>query len=538
LNYTREGRADGDLVGEARFELTTPCSQSRCATKLRHSPVRRGDASRPERWSRHLGAGRSCGSVRGDQYTASSVKSTVEPLEGNKVRLSVEVDESELEPAIDAAFQRIAREVRLPGFRPGKAPRKLLEARLGTGMAREEALREAVPGYYAEAVATHEVDVIAPPEIEITDGADAGPVAFDAVVEVRPTVNVAGYENLRVEIPAPVPTDADVEAHVDRLRDQYAELVTVERAAKDGDHVTIDIDGTRDGEPLEGYSAEGYVYEVGRGSNIPQIDENLRGASAGDTLEFTGDDHTHDEDDQPDHGPIEFVVRVDEVQEKVLPDLTDEWVAEASEVTSVDELRADLRDRLTRSRAAQAETAIRERTAAALAELLDIEPPEALVSSEMQNRVQDMAMRLQAQGIQLDQFLAMTGQTQASFVEGLRDTAHQAVLVDLALRAVADAEAIECTDDDLDAELTEVAQQVGQPADAVRDQFERGGQLAAVRSDIRKRKALDWLIERVEVVDEEGNPIDRAELQAAIDAAEAPTDDDTHDDTDEDEDEQ
>jgi trigger factor len=477
------------------------------------------------------------GRVRGDQYTPSSVKSTVEPLEGNKVRLSVEVDESELEPAIDAAFQRIAREVRLPGFRPGKAPRKLLEARLGTGMAREEALREAVPGYYAEAVASHEVDVIAAPEIEITDGAESGPVTFDAVVEVRPTVNVAGYASLRVEIPAPVPSDADVDAQVDRLRDQYAELVTVERAAQDGDHVTLDIEGSRDGEPLEGYTAASYVYEVGRGSNIPQIDENLRGASAGDRLEFTGDDHTHDEGDEPDHGPIDFVVQVIEVQEKVLPELSDDWVAEASEMSTVDQLRADLRERLSRARAAQAESAIRDRTAAALAELIDLEPPEAMVSSEMQNRIQDMAMRLQAQGIQLDQFLAMTGQTQTSFVEGLRDTAQQAVLVDLALRAVAEAEGIECTDDDLDAELAEVAEQVGEGAEAVRAQFERGGQLAAVRSDVRKRKALDWLIERVEVVDDGGNSIDRAELRAAIEAAEAPTDTDDTDDTDEDEDE-
>jgi trigger factor len=153
--------------------------------------------------------------------------------------------------------------------------------------------------------------------------------------------------------------------------------------------------------------------------------------------------------------------------------------------------------------------------------------PEALVSSEMQNRIQDMAMRLQAQGIQLDQFLAMTGQSQTSFVEGLRDTAQQAVLVDLALRAVAEAEGIDCTDGDLHAELAEVAGQVGQSVDAVREQFERGGQLSAVRSDVRKRKALDWLIERVEVVDEEGNPIDRAELQAALDADEAPEPDDT-----------
>ncbi|MFP4513105.1 MAG: trigger factor [Acidimicrobiales bacterium] len=465
------------------------------------------------------------------------MKSTVEPLEGNKVRLSIEVDESELEPAMDEAFKRIAREVRLPGFRPGKAPRKLLEARLGPGVAREEALREAVPGYYAEAVATHEVDVIASPEIEITDGAETGPVSFDAVVEVRPVVNVAGYANLRVEVPSPTPSDDDVEAQLERMREQHAELVTVDRPAQDGDHVVIDIEGSRDGEPLEGFTATGYTYELGQGSVIPEIDENLRGASAGDTLTFTGDDHTHEEEDEPDHGPIDFVVEVIEVQEKVLPELTDEWAAEASEFETLDELRADIRNRLVETRASQAQSAIREKTAAAVAELVDLEPPEALVSSEMQNRVQDMAMRLQAQGIELDQFLAMTGQTQESFVEGLRDTASQAVLVDLALRAVAEAEGIEVSDDDVEAEFADVAERVGESIEAVREQFERSGQLAAIRSDLAKQKALDQLIEQVEVVDEDGKPIDRSELDAVLAAAEEDATD--PDDTDpEDEDEQ
>ena len=140
------------------------------------------------------------------------MKSTVEPLEGNKVKLSVEVDETEFEPEVDAAFRRIAQEVKLPGFRPGKAPRKILEARLGVGYAREEALRESLPGYYADAVREHDVDVIAPPEIDITDGQEAGAVTFEAVVEVRPVVTVPGYDSLRVEIPSPEVTDDDIDA--------------------------------------------------------------------------------------------------------------------------------------------------------------------------------------------------------------------------------------------------------------------------------------------------------------------------------------
>ncbi|MFT5204425.1 MAG: trigger factor, partial [Candidatus Aldehydirespiratoraceae bacterium] len=170
--------------------------------------------------------------------SSSNVSSTVELLDDNKVKLSVEVDETAFDSALNDAFKRIAKEVRMPGFRPGKAPRKLLEAQFGHGVGREEALREALPDYYAEAVVAHDVDVIAPPEIDITGGQEEGQVTFDAVVEIRPVVEVGGYDGLRVTIPSPVPSDEEIDEQIDRMRQQYAEFVTVERAAADGDHVT------------------------------------------------------------------------------------------------------------------------------------------------------------------------------------------------------------------------------------------------------------------------------------------------------------
>ena len=459
------------------------------------------------------------------------MKTSVEPLEGNKVKVSVEVDESELEPAIDAAFKRIAREVRLPGFRPGKAPRKLLEARIGVLAAREEAFREALPEWYARAVRDHDVDVIAAPEIDITAGQEAGPVAFDAVVEVRPRVQIAGYESLRVEIPSPHPSDDDVEAQLERIRDQYAELETVERPADEGDRVLIDIEGTRDGEPVEGLSATDYLYEVGLGAVAPELDEELRGASAGDELFIEVDEEGHEDHD---HGPLQLEVTVKEVREKILPELTDEWAAEASEFDTVEELRADLRDRLARTRIVQAETALREKAAEALAALVDDELPEALVSSEVQHRLQDMAMRLQAQGIQLEQYLQLTGRAPEDFIAELRDAADRAVRVDLGLRALAEAEGIEPTDDDLEEELREVAERVNQPVDVVRATLEQQEQIAGIRSELRSRAALAWLVERVEVVDPDGNAIDRADLELPPDepdeSDEAPESDEEEDD--------
>ena len=180
------------------------------------------------------------------------MKAVVEPLEGNKVKLSIEVDEQEFEKAIDAAFRKIAREVRIPGFGPGKAPRRILEARLGKETGQEEALRDALPDYYSQALREHDVDAIAAPEIDITAGEESGPVAFDAVVEVRPQLQLAGYGGLRVEIPSPMVTEEDIDTQVDRLRGNFGELTKIARPARDGDLLTIDLKGTRDGERCAG----------------------------------------------------------------------------------------------------------------------------------------------------------------------------------------------------------------------------------------------------------------------------------------------
>jgi trigger factor len=480
------------MVGEGGFEPPTASSQSWSATT----------APLPVRTAHDTGFG------PGDRrrYTAAPVKSTVEPLEGNKVKLSVQVDEPEFEKDIDAAFRRIAKEVRLPGFRPGKAPRRLLESKLGSEVGREEALREALPAYYVEAVKEHDVDVIAAPEIEITDGQEQGPVLFDAVVEVRPIITVGGYESLRVELPRPEASDEEIDAQVDRLREQFAELTAVERPAQDGDHVSIGITGSRDGEVLPGLQADDYLYELGSGSVAAELDENLRGAKVGDVLQF--DAQPDDEDEEA----VQFKVIVKDIKEKVLPEVDDEWANDVSEFETVAELRADLGDRISRVRKIQAQMALRDKAVIALVELVTDEAPDPMVNSEVQNRLQDLTLRLNAQGMSPDQYLAATGQSAEQLVEELRELAVQAVKADLALRALAEAEAIEVSDEDLDAEIEALAVRVSQKPDRVRKDLERADQIQAVRSDLRKRKAVDWLAEQVELVDEDGQPIDRAAL--------------------------
>jgi trigger factor len=440
------------------------------------------------------------------------VKSTVEPLEGNKVKLVVELDEAEFEKDLDAAFSRLAKEVNLPGFRKGRAPRKVLEARIGSEYARGEAFREALPTYYSEAVREHEVDVIAPPDIDIVAGEDDGPVTFDAVVEVRPSIEVDGYQDLQVEIPAIEVTETDVDESVDRMRRQFSELETVDRPATAGDQVVIDIAAVHGGEQVPGMTTDGYNYEVGSGATgIDEFDENLEGASAGDELEFEADHPDEDEDD-----PIQFSIRVNEVQESVLPEATDAWVAENSEFDTLEELREDYRKRMSEGRLTRARQARVTKVSEAIAALVDDEQvPEAMVDGAVESHLQDMVMRLQQQGIGLEQYMAITGMDQGALLAQAREQADTSAKLDLALRAIAAQESIELDDSALDDELAEASAQVGRTVEELRADLVEAGQLQSIQADMLKSKTLDWLIERAELVDEDGQTIspDALELE-------------------------
>jgi trigger factor len=440
------------------------------------------------------------------------VKSTVEALEGNKVKLSVEIDEQEFESAVDAAFKKIAREVRIPGFRPGKAPRRVLESHIGAGAGRAQALNDALPEYYSDAVVANEVDVIAPPEIEITDGQESGVIKFDAIVEVRPVITVSGYADMAVEIPAPTPSDDEIDAQLDRFRNQYGDLEVVERAADSGDFVTVDIEGSQNDEVLEGLVASAYLYEVGSAGIVPELDEQLVGAAAGDTRSFDAPHPNGDEED-----PLHFEVTVTEVKAKVLPELNDEFAAQASEFETMAAWRDDLVTRMTEVRKAQSQMMVREKIGEALAELVTDELPEPLIAAEMNERLQDMAMRLQAQGLSLEQWLQFSGTDTEQFLDDLKTTADRSARVDLALRAIALAESIEVLEEDLDIEFEAVAARVQQDSDVVRTQLTEAGHLPALKTDISKRKALDWLTESVRISDEAGNSIVFADLAVADD---------------------
>jgi trigger factor len=439
------------------------------------------------------------------------MRATAAPEEGNKVRLTVEIDEAEMDEALDDVVKRLSREIRVPGFRPGKVPRKVLETRMGGPTAlRSEAIREALPDFYSRAVDETEVDPIDQPDIDITAGEESGPVSFDAVVLVRPVVAIPGYGGLVVTLPSLEVSEEETAAQIDRLRATSGELVEVTRPIQTGDQVTIDIRGTRpesdDEEEDEDLTADDFLYEVGSDTVVPGLDDHLVGMKSGDAITFDSEIESLGQ-------TVSFGVVVKDVKELVLPDADDEWAAEASEFETLEELRADIAERLRQRKIVEAQMALQQKTVEALTELVTEEIPEQLVLEELRERIHDLNHRLEGQGMSLGQFLGVTGRSEDEFLEELRAGALQSVKADLALRALVEAEEIEITDEELDEELAAMGTRLEMDADQVRSQLEQAGRLAAVRSDRRKAKAMRWLVESVELVDENGAPVSRDDLK-------------------------
>ena len=441
-----------------------------------------------------------------DDAEAFDLGDAVAPAPRQLVKLDVTIDEDEFDHDIDQAFRKIGKEARLPGFRAGKVPRKVLEARIGLAAAREEALRDSLPLYLARAVREHDLDLIAAPELDITGGTESGPVSFEAICEVRPVITVPGYGGLRVELPSPVASEEEIDEAVDAERRRQGSLVDVDRPAVAGDHVTLTLAASREGEPVPGLNTEDWLYEVGKGWVAEGFDDHLTGASKGAELAFTANPSGTDE-------PADFAVTLTNVQEMQLPEITDEWVGDnLGEHDTVEAWRAALAERIGTAKLNQSRNLFVERTTSALAELVEDAVPESMVQGDLQARVQNTVQQFQQQGINIDQWLQATGQDANSFVGALRVQSEKAVRVDLALRAVAAAEGLDVSEDDLDLEYVRIAVQVRQKASQVKKAYEDNDAVVDLAAQLKKTKALDWLLEHVEVVDDKGAAIDRTLL--------------------------
>jgi trigger factor len=448
------------------------------------------------------------------------METTVEALEGNKVRLKVAVPASEFESAIDAAFRKLAREVRIPGFRPGKAPRRLLEAHLGPEMAREQALRDSVPEYYSKAVAAEDLDTIAPPELEITSGQEDGDVEFDAVVEVRPQVEIEGYDALTIEVEDPSVFDPEINVQIDNLRERFADLEESTTPLEAGDYAQLNIKGYIHDEEVPGLTVSDFLYEVGSNLVVPKLDEELAGKRPGDMLKFN--DTLPPQWGERAGQEVAFQVMVKETKKKVLPEADDEWAKEASEFETIEELRNDIRSRMENVRRIQAHMAVRDKVLAAVGAKVAIDIPEPLIQQEMEHRLHNLLHRLEQQGATVEQYLEATGLSQDQLIADVRLESTKAVKADLALRAVVAAEDIVASDEEVDAEIARIAERAGRKPAQLKKEIERGQGLQAVRSELSRGKALQFLVDHATVVDEEGKPVDISFPESAPEAPPEP----------------
>ncbi|HEU4481047.1 MAG TPA: trigger factor, partial [Actinomycetota bacterium] len=360
------------------------------------------------------------------------LETTTEPLGKDQVRLRVEVSEDQLKPAIAEVYRRWAKEIKVPGFRKGKVPRQLIDARVGPDAIREEALREALPDLYREALKAEDIEAIAPPDIEVTHFEAGSPVVFEATVDVRPEITLPDLTAISIESPPWEVDDADIEEQLDRLRDRFAELEPASREARRGDFVLIDLNGSRHGEPVEGASAPDYLYEVGSQSGPPKLDGEVEGARAGSILKFTDNVFLPAaEGAEPTETEISFTVLVKEVKVKKLPELDDDFAKTVGEFDTLGALKDDLKERLRDVKLGSVEEEIRGRALQAVVDATDLEPPEKLVESEFQHRLQHVEEDLQRAGLTLTAYAERSGTTELEIRSDMRAQAARSVKAEL-----------------------------------------------------------------------------------------------------------
>jgi trigger factor len=426
----------------------------------------------------------------------TALQTSSERLDKDRVKMRVEVPEPAFAPALDAVYRRWANEIKVPGFRKGKVPRRLIDQRVGPEAVREEALRDAIPDLYRKALEVEEVEAIAPPEIEVVEFEAGAPLVFEATVDIRPEVPLPDLSQIRVDAPPSEVTEADVDEQLEALRDRFAELETVTREARRGDHVLIDLKGYQHEEEVEGASAPDYLYEVGSRSGPPKLDDELEGSRPGAILKFTDTMPGGELEGQD----ISFTVLVKEVKAKKLPPLDDELAKTVGEFDSLNELREDLKSRLVDVKRSMVEDQIRALTLEALVDTSDFEPPEKLVEGEFEHRRSHLDEDLKNAGVSMDQYTRSAGTTELELRSDLRKQAARAVKAELLLEEVSRDQSIDVSSDELGREIAIAAARAGRDPKEVTKEVASSGRLGAIAADIMRRKALDHVVQEADVI--------------------------------------
>ncbi|TCB91660.1 trigger factor [Micromonospora zingiberis] len=445
------------------------------------------------------------------------MKSTVETLSPTRVRLAIEVPFVELEPSLKKAYREIGQQIQIPGFRKGKVPPAIIDQRVGRGTVLNEAVQEAIPQNILAAVREHDLKTLGRPEVDITEFNDGDSLNFTAEVDVRPEITVPDLASVEVTVDELQVDDSEIDEQVKNLRERFATLKTVERAAAEGDYVQIDLRATVDGEEVPGGSASNISHEVGSKQLLPGLDEALVGLAAGDDTTFTtqlvgGDFAGRD---------AEVLVTVRTVKEKELPELNDEFAQLASEFDTIEELRDDLRERVTRGKRVEQIYAARDKALEQLVEAAEVPAPEGVIRDEVESRKQAMIDQLERIGASMEDYLAAEEKTEEQIDAELTEAATQGVKVQLLLDTLADAEDVQVSDDEFGHEIVHRAQRAGMAPQQYYDQLVRSGAAGAVYGDVRRGKALAAVMERITIKDSAGNQISLDALREASEAEHA-----------------
>ncbi|MBT0568303.1 trigger factor [Williamsia sp. CHRR-6] len=445
------------------------------------------------------------------------MKSTVEQLSPTRVKLNVEVPFEELEQDFARAYKSLAQQIRIPGFRPGKAPAKLIEARVGRDAVLAQVVNDAIPGKYSEAVAETETKAIGQPEIDLAELEYGKSITFTAEVDVRPEITLPDFATLSVEVEPIEADDAAVDEQLESLRARFGTLVGVERPVADGDFVSIDLNAEIDGEEVPEASTTGLSHEVGSGELIDGLDEALIGLSSGETATFTttlvAGEHAGDQ--------AEVTVKVNSVKTRELPAVDDDFAQLASEFDTVDELKADLRERVAQSKKMEQASAVRDAVLDKLLEVVEVPLPEKIVAEEVDGQLHQVLHSLNHDEEQLASLLEAQGTTREKFEAEARESAERSVKTQLLLDAIAEQRETEVSQDELTQQILFQAQRYGMAPQDFIGQLQQAGQVGSIYADVRRNKALAGVIGLVSATDTAGATIDTTEFFGGADESEA-----------------
>ncbi len=431
------------------------------------------------------------------------MKTSVENLDPVKIKLTVEVEPKRVKQAFDRAARELAKQMTVPGFRPGKAPRRLIEQRLGEGAIGAQALDSNLSDYYAEAIRSEGIIPVGQPEVEIDTFTEEDGCTFTATVEVRPELDLPDHTGLTVSFPQWDVDDAEVDAQLEQMRERFAEVEVVERAAADGDLITLDLRVEVDGTELEDARVEDALYEVGSGGVTPKLDEEAVGRSAGD--EFSYEDTLPE--GYPEHGGAEasFTVTVKDVREKQLPALDDDFATTASEFDTIEELRKDVRDALLKRSIIQAQHDLRGNVLEAYLANVEVTLPDAMITADADERMHQLHHQAERFGADVEQLLELEGTTREEFEANAREQAEGTVKAQLVLDELASKLELPVDPADIDREIVRHAQANEMPPQEIARIIQQQGSLPALLGDIMRRKAIDAIVGAANV---DGGPSD------------------------------